>query len=133
MQKFAWFNLGVIALTLLAVLSLLPLLGRGAFGGVGFLGLIGFGPFFFRRKPGQVVIDERDLLIQRRAWILAYSFFWVAYVLAAVLLAPWVYGQDGAIPVWVVQCSVWCGFMLVWALASAAILAQYGGGPRDAE
>jgi hypothetical protein len=133
MQKWAWFNLAVIALTLVAVLSLLPFLGKGALGGFGFLGLLGFGPLFFRRKPGQVLTDERDQLIQRRSWVLAYSLFWVAFVLAAVVLSAVVYGQEGAVPVWVVQGSVFCGFMLVYALASIAILVQYAGGSKDAE
>jgi hypothetical protein len=132
MQKFAWFNLAVIALTLGAVLALLPFLGRGALGGFGFLGLIGFGPLFFRKRPGQVVTDERDALIHRRSWILAYALFWVVFVLAAVLLSPLVYGQEGAVPVWVLQSSVFCGFMLVYALASIAILVQYARGSRDA-
>jgi hypothetical protein len=133
MQKWAWFNLAVIALTLVAVFSLLPLLGQGALGGFGFLGLIGFGPFFFRKKPGQVLTDERDTLIQQRSWVLAYCLFWVVFVLSAALLSPLVYGQEGAVPVWVVQSSVFCGFMLVYALASIAILVQYAGGSRDAE
>ena len=132
LQKFAWFNLGVIALTLVAVLSLLPFLGKGALGGFGFLGLIGLGPLFFRSKPGQVLTDERDHLIQRRSWILAYALFWVVFVLAAVVLSALVYGQEGAVPVSVVQLSVVPGFMLVYALASIAILAQYAGGSRDA-
>ena len=124
MQKLAWFHLAVIALTLVAVLSLLPFLGKGALGGFGFLGLIGFGPLFLRKRPGQVLTDERDTLIQRRSWILAYALFWVVFVLAAALLSPLVYGQQGAVPVWVVQGSVVCGFMLVYALASVAILVQ---------
>ena len=131
-QKFAWFNLAVIALTVLAVLLLLPFLGKGALGGFGFLGLIGLGPVFFRKKPGQVVTDERDQLIGRRSWILAYSLFWVVFVLGAVLLSPLVYGQDGAVPVWVVLSSVFGAFMLVYALASIAILVQYAGGSKDA-
>jgi hypothetical protein len=132
MQKWAWFNLAVIALTLVAALALLPFLGKGALGGFGFLGLIGFGPLFFRKKPGQVLTDERDQLIQRRSWVLAYSLFWVAFALAAAVLSAVVYGQEGAVPVWVVQSSVFCGFMLVYALASIAILVQYAGGTRDA-
>jgi hypothetical protein len=133
MQKWAWFNLAVIALTLVAILSLLPFLGKGALGGFGFLGLMGLGPFFFfLKKHGHVLADERDTLIQRRSWVLAYSLFWVVFVLAAVLSAV-AYGQDGAIPVWVVQSSVFCGFMLVHALHSIATLAQYAGGSRDAE
>ncbi|SRR6266545_6789125 len=132
LQKFAWFNLAVIALTLVAVLALLPFLGKGALGGFGFLGLIGLGPLFFRSKPGQVLTDERDHLIQRRSWILAYALFWVVFVLAAVVLSALVYGQEGAVPVSVVQLSVVPGFMLVYALASIAILVQYAGGPKDA-
>jgi hypothetical protein len=132
MQKWAWFNLAVIALTLVAILSLLPFLGKGALGGFGFLGLIGFGPLFFRKKPGQVLTDERDQLIQRRSWVLAYSLFWVVFVLAAVVLSALVYGEDGAVPVSVLRWSVFCGFMLVYALASVAILVQYAGGSRDA-
>src|SRR5215207_6192648 len=127
LQKWAWFHLAVIAGTLVAVLALLPFLGKGALGGFGFLGLTGFGPLFFRSKPGQVLIDERDTLIQWRSWVLAYSLFWVVFVLAAVLLSAVVYGQEGAVPVWVVQSSVFCFFMLVHALASLAILVQYAG------
>src|SRR5262245_4404170 len=133
LQKFAWFNLSVIALALVVVIALLPFLGKGALGGFGFLGLIGFGPLFFRRRPGRVLIDERDTLIQQRSWILAYALFWVVFVVAAVLLSPLVYGAEGAVPVWVIQSSVFCGFMLVYALVSLAILVQYAGGPRDAE
>jgi len=133
MQKLAWFNLAVIALTLVAVLSLLPFLGKGVLGGFGFIGLMGFGPLFFRQRPGQVLIDERDTLIQRRSWILAYALFWVVFVLATVLLSPLVYGEEGAVPVWVVQYSVVCGFMLVYALASIATLVQYAGRSKGAE
>jgi hypothetical protein len=133
MQKFAWFNLAVIALTLLVVFSLLPFLGSRAMGGLGFLGLIGFGPLFFRTKPGQVVMDERDHMIQWRAWIIAYALFWVVFVLVAVVLSAAVYGEDGAVPVKVVRLSVFWAFLLVYALASVAILLQYARGSRDAE
>src|SRR5437867_2027674 len=98
MQKFAWFNLAVIAFTLLVVFSLLPFLGYRAMGGLGCLGLIGLGPLFFRRKPGRVLTDERDHLIQWRATVLAYSLFWVVLVLAAVVLCPLIYGETGAVP-----------------------------------
>ncbi len=130
LQKFAWFNLAVIAFTL-AVVSLLSFWGKGALGGFGFAGFLGFGVLFFRRRPGQVVTDERDLLIQRRSWILAYSLFWLIFVLAAVLLSPLVYGWEGAVPVLVIQISVFCSFMLLYALVSMAILVQYTGGSRD--
>ena len=133
MQKFAWFNLSVIVLTLLVVFSLLPVIGYRAMGGLGFLGLIGFGPLFFRKTAGQVVADERDMQIQWRAWIFAYALYWVIFVLVAVVLSAAVYGEDGAVPVPVVRMSVAWAFMFVYALASIAILVQYAGGTRNVE
>lgn len=133
LQKFAWFNLAVIALALVVVLALVPLLGRGALGGLGVLGFLGFGPFFFRKKPGQVLTDERDQLIQRRSIVLGYSVFWVVFVFVGVVLSAAVYGLDGAVPVWVVQNSVCFGIMFVYAAASLAILIQYAGVPKDVE
>jgi hypothetical protein len=102
-------------------------------GGLGCLGLIGFGPLFFRKKPGQVVNDERDNLIQWRSWFLAYIVFWVVFVLFAVVVSAVVYGEDGVVPVDVVRISVFWAFMLVYALASIAMLVQYAGGSRDAK
>jgi hypothetical protein len=133
MQKYAWFNLAVIGWTIVVVLALIPVLGKGALGGSGFLGLLGFGYLFFRKKPGKVLTDERDQLIQLRSAILAYAILWIAYVLAAVLLSPLIYGQDGVVPVWVVQISAFGGFILVYAVMSIAILVQYAGGTKDAE
>jgi hypothetical protein len=132
MQKFAWFNLAVIALTLIVVFSLLPFMGYRAMGGLGCLGLSGLVPLVFRKKTGQVLTDERDQLINARSWILAYALFWVAFVLTAVVATAAVYGQDGSVPVSVIQLSVaWC-FMFVNAVASVAILVQYSGGAKDA-
>ena len=133
MQKFAWFNLAVIASTMAVIAVCFPFLGRGALGGSGFLGFLGFGALFFRKKPRKVLMDERDQLIQLRSAILAYAVFWVIYCLAAALLPPLVYGQDGSVPVWVVQISVFGGLILVYAVMSIAVLVQYAGGAKDAE
>ena len=132
MQKFAWFNLAVIALTLVVVFAFIPFLGYHATGGLGCLGFLGLGPLFFRKKPGQVLTDERDHLIQRRSVILAYALFWVLFIVAA-LAASMIYGKTGAVPIRVVQLSVWSGFMFVYAVMSMAILLQYAGGSKDAE
>jgi hypothetical protein len=130
MQKFAWYNLCVIAVTV-AVVGVLSFWGKGALGGFGFAGLLGFGVLFFRQKSGQVLTDERDVLIQQRSWVLAYSLFWVVFVLTAALVAPLVYGWEGSVPVWVIQSSVFCWLMLLMALVSIAILVQYARGNKD--
>lgn len=127
-QKHAWFNLTVIGATILLVLALYPLLGRGAWGGLGILGSLGFGPYFFRKKGSRVVTDERDVLIQRRSVLLGYSLFWAVFVLAACLLSTWIYGQEGSVPVPVVQVSVFFAVMLFIGVTSVATLVLYARG-----
>jgi hypothetical protein len=124
-QKQAWFTLAVIGVTAVVVVALAPLLGRGAMGGFGILGLTGFRPLFYRKKGGQVLADERDALIQSRALIAAYTVFWMVFVAAGVL-APIVYRE--CVPSWLVGASVWGAFMLFLTVLSLATLAQYGRG-----
>jgi hypothetical protein len=134
-QKFAWFNLAVVGLTLVVYFSLVPILGwERAQGSFGLTGLLGLGVLFFRKKAGHVAMDERDNQIQFRSWAFASGvMFWLVYVLAAVFLAPAIYGQTGAIPVTVVQASVVWSLILVQSTMSVAILTQYAGGSRSAE
>jgi hypothetical protein len=131
LQKYAWFNLAVIALTIVVILALVPFMGTKALGGFGFLGLLGFGYFFIRPRPGKVLIDERDNLIWRRSITLAYKIFWLLFVLVAGILPGRVFGQNGDVPVRVVQMSVFVAAMLVVAVMSIAILAQYVGESKD--
>ena len=134
-QKFAWFNLAVIGLTLVVVFSLVPFLGwQRAQGGFGLSGLLGFGAFFFRKQPGRVAMDERDQQIQFRSLTFAYgAVFWITYVFVAVFLVPAIYGQSGAVPVSVVQFSVFWAMILTQAAMSIGILIQYGGVSANVE
>jgi uncharacterized membrane protein len=132
-QKEAWFNLAVVLSALVIVAALVPFLGKGALGGFGLLGFLGFGPLFFRKRHGAVLVDERDAQIRQRSLVAAYAVFWVLFVLAAMTAAA-VYGWDGSVPVALVIASVWCGLIVLQAVTSLATLIQYGRcrGGRDA-
>ena len=97
---------------------------RGS-GRLGLLGLLGFSAVFFRRPKATILMDERDTLIQLRAWTVACSLFWIVLVATAVFGAAVLYGQDGSIPGWIVQVGVAVAFMLVLSIASIALLIQY--------
>ena len=102
-QKHAWFTLAVVVLSILAVMALVPILGfRRASGGFGLLGMLGFGVVFYWKRPGQVVLDERDADIQRRSLIITAAVFWVVFIEVCVFLPWYFYGERGAVPVAVV-------------------------------
>jgi len=122
-QKFAWFNLAVVALSACTVLSLFPLMGVAAHGGFAWLGLLGLGPLFLRRRRGQVVSDERDTLIQRRSVIAAYAAVGLAFI-GGACLCPVFYGLDGAVPVKVVTASPAYVVVLFFSIMSVATLIQ---------
>ena len=130
-QKEAWFNLAVV-LSVLAIMAIMvPFLGKGALGGFGFLGLLGFSPIFFRKRQGAVVLDERDAQIRLRSQFCGHLVVWLLFVVAAVT-TPVVYGWDGSVPVALVMMSVFCGMMVLYMVSSVATLIQYGRGGRDA-
>jgi hypothetical protein len=130
-QKFAWFTLGVVGLTVILVLLLIPALGTRAQGAFGLLGLLGFTPLFFLQRGDEVVQDERDVQIRMRSLTIAYSVFWVLFVLGS-MTAPAVYGWSGSVPVPRVLGAVWCGFIVVQGVMALAILIQYRRGGSNA-
>ena len=123
--KQAWYNLLIISICLITVVSLYPTLGWKANGALGFCGLLGLSPFFFRRRKGEIAMDERDALIQRRSMLLGLKVFWVAFVLTTALVSPWRYGQDGNVPVSVVQVSVFYALILFMGVMSLATIILY--------
>jgi hypothetical protein len=130
-QREAWFSLVVVVSALVMVTALVPFLGRGAIGGFGLLGFLGLSPFFFRKRHGSVVLDERDTQIRLRSQFCAHLVFWLLFVLAA-MTAPAVYGWNGYVPVALVMASVWCGWVVLVGVMSLATLIQYGRGGHDA-
>ena len=137
-QKIAWYSLivifSVLTLTALTVATLNHLYGlptaRSGLGVLGFLGLLGCSPIFFRKKPGKIDIDERDTLIIRKARLGAHMVFWLLFV--AGCMVPWaLIGPQGSITVSYLPLMLICGFLIVVGIESVTIIILYGrGGER---
>jgi hypothetical protein len=89
MEKVAWAELIVSAAALAAVAALFPWLGNGATGAFGLLGFLGFTILFLRKKGPGVVVDERDLEIDRRARQLGIYAAWTLLWLCLLTLVLW--------------------------------------------
>jgi len=139
-QKEARFTLIVMAVALALSLVTVGVLRfvfgfewRSAMAGFGFISLMALSrvdPSMFRIKSKKPPLDERDLLIKRKAMIAAYWGFWPIFVLMA--MAPFfVYGPDGKVPVIYLCSMVFAGMFVVMTLYSIAILQEYGRGGKD--
>ncbi|MCK4291963.1 MAG: DUF2178 domain-containing protein [Planctomycetes bacterium] len=141
-QKMAKFNMIVIlialALGVIAVGVLYFIVGhplQRALGGFGFIaicGLAGLSPVLYRKERGKVGFDERDLLIQKKASLRAYTIFWVLFVLAATI-PFFVLGPDGAVSVKYLAAMVFGGMATVILVQSIVTLEEYGWGGKENE
>jgi hypothetical protein len=129
-QKIAWFMLIVLFLATAAFLVLYKLTGHplASIAGFSLMGLIGFSPLFLEKKKGQVLIDERDKEINRKAMLAGYGVFWLYYV-ATFTIIPLVRGFE-AIPIHIWALTFWFGFIVMMAARSVAVLVLYR---RDSE
>jgi hypothetical protein len=134
-QKEARFTLIVMGLALAFSLTAVGVLHfvfdfkwHSAMAGFGFIGLMGLSrvdPSMFRIKSKKPPLDERDLLIKRKAMIAAYWGFWPIFVLMA--MAPFlVYGPDGKVGVLYLVWMVFGGMFYVTLIQAIATLQEYG-------
>ena len=134
-QKMARFNLIVIStalvLSAIAVSVLYFVVGLpmqravGGFGFIGICGLIGLSPFLYKKGSDKVRFDERDLMIMRIASLVAYSIFWVLFVLAA-MIPFFVLGPKGMVSVKYLAAMVFGGMIIVVLVQSVITLGAYG-------
>jgi hypothetical protein len=134
-QKIARFNLIVILIAvILSVIAIgifyfvvgMPI--QRALGGFGFIGICGLGglsALLYKKEPGKVSFDERDLLIHKKASLGAYSIFWFLFVLAA-MIPFFVLGPKGTISVKYLPAMVFGGMVTVMLVQSIVTLEEYG-------
>ncbi len=126
-KKHAWFNLGVAVSSILVYFALWPLLGPWrAMGAFGLLGFAGFGVFFYHKakKSGRVVSDERDHIIQQRAYTLATTVIGLS-IIAAFLIVLRVVGEEGMVPIQGLGMFMWWAFSVFLIVQSLATLVLY--------
>ncbi len=139
-QKIAWFNLIVIAatviLTSIAIAVEVHIRGYSTSGlwFVALLVLLKFTPFLFKKpeSPSGVVSDERDDSIRKRAVLYAWAAFWWVFVVSCVLLFI-IVGPENSVPTIVLPLMALAGGLFLTAAYSVAILVQYGRGGNSHE
>jgi hypothetical protein len=134
-QKIAKFNLitclTALTLSLITFVVFYFIVGQPihrARGGFGFIGICGFSalaPLIYKKNPGKVSFDERDVIIQKKASLGAYSIFWALFVLAA-MIPFFILGPKGTISVKYLTVMVFGGIFVVILVQSIITLEEYG-------
>jgi hypothetical protein len=127
LQKEAIYWLILLTVTALAYAVTAIFVGPiAASGTCGLLGLGGFLPLVYRKRPEAVVLDERDQQIAHRALIGGYSIFWLVFTLGVTGLWGVFFsrGQE-MISVQVLPLIVWGGTILFFTARAVLIVVMY--------
>jgi hypothetical protein len=97
-----------------------------------FVALTVFAPIFLRKKKGQIDFDERDLMIDRRAMVIAFGSTYAFFI--AVCFTTWVVaGLDSLIPAYWLGRIVLGGWITAIVAHALTTLICYGRGGTDGQ
>jgi len=126
LQRMAWFNLGLIALIMVAFIVSIPLAGQGAARGISvpLVALVVFGIIFLRRKKGEAFWDERDREIERQSSLAGLWVFFMYFIAFGIFI---IMDQDQKpIERHLFTSYFFFGILLFFTVLSLAILVLYG-------
>ena len=140
LQKIAWFNLIVVTITIIVTAAAISIeiyiRGYSTIGwlGIGLLSPLKFTPVLFKKPPGEdkVIADERDLLIQERAFSYSNVIFWWTFIVLCIL-AWLLIGPEKSVPTLVLPLLAAGSALFIKIICSIAILVLYARGAKQYE
>ena len=131
-EKWAWWTLGVVVLTIAAYGAFVAFLGHGpAIISVFALLALTAIPASSRRYFKGRRFDERERAIAHKALRAGFSAFWLAYI-GLIFVIGIVKGWDANLtaPVWVFTETLLWAATLIWGVEALTTILLYRGGPR---
>jgi len=124
-EKRAWIMLSIIVITLAAYFALVSYGGKldsvslAVFAVLGFLGFRRI-----KRRPGEVLYDERDLKIERQALLSSLCLFYILMIVFSVA-SSFTDGWDVNVSIRMVVEVFWIVSLVIWAIKALIIIALY--------
>jgi len=126
MEKVAWTELVVSVVAVAVVTALIPWLGSAATSGFALMALIVFSGLFLRRRGEQIVIDERDNEIQRKAKYVSVGTAWMTLVTVLIAATMWSsYTRVHAVSTALLNWLIWIQFAVVFGAHGLASVVMY--------
>ena len=133
-EKWAWWTLGTVVLTLAAYGAFLAFLGHGpATSAVFALLALSAIPAASRRRLKGHTVDERERLIANKALLAGFRAFWAAFI-GVILAVGFTKGWDAtlAVPCWTLGETLWWAATLVLAVQATTTIVLYRDGTLHA-
>ena len=132
-EKWGWWTLGVVVLTIAAYGAFVAFLGHGpATSSVFALLALTAIPASSRRYFKGRTFDERERQIAHRAGAAGFSVFWLAFV-GLVLGIYFIKGWNATltVPVWALEETLWWAASLVMGVQALTTIVLHRGVPHD--
>jgi magnesium-transporting ATPase (P-type) len=131
-EKWAWWTLGVVVLTIAAYGTFLAFLRHGPTTSSVFalLALTAI-PASSRRHLKGRTFDEREREIANKSLLAGFRAFWLAFIVL-ILAIGFIKGWDTilTVPVWTLAETLWWAVILVLGVQSLTTIVLYRGGPH---
>ena len=131
-DKWAWWAIGVVVLTIAAYGAFLAFLGHGpATSAVFALLALTAIPASSRRYFKGLTFDERERAIASKALLAGFRAFWVAFI-GLIVAIGFTKGWNSTltVPVWTLTETLWWAVILVLGVQSLTTVLLYRGGPH---
>jgi hypothetical protein len=131
-EKWAWWTLGVVVLTIAAYGAFLAFLGHNpAIPSVFALLALTALPASSRRYFKGITFDEREHAIASKALLAGFRAFWVAFI-GLIMAIYFIKGWDATltVPVWTLAEVIWWAVILVLGVQALTTILLYRGGPH---
>ena len=131
-EKWAWWTLGVVVLTIAAYGAFVAFLGHGpATPSVFALLALTAIPASSRRYFKGRTFDERERAIANKALLAGFRAFWVAFI-GLIVAIGFIKGWDATltVPVWALAETLWWAVILVLGVQALTTIVLYRGGPH---
>jgi len=126
MEKVGWTELVVSIAALLVVSALTPWLGSAATAGFALMALTAFSGFFLRRRGDQVVVDERDREIARKAKDFSIGTAWMTLIVVLITATMWSsYRGEHAVSTVLLNWLIWIQFAIVYGIHGLVSVVMY--------
>ena len=129
-EKWGWWTLGVVVLTIAAYAAFVAFLKHGpATSAVFALLALTALPASSRRYFTGRRFDERESAIANKALLAGFRAFWVAFV-GLIMATYFIKGWDATltVPVWALMETLWWAVVLVLGVQALTTLVLYRGG-----